>query len=78
MNPVVTKRLQQFRNHEHHKIRIEELMIMTGSFLIPLSHIDLSRNDRIRTCDILVPNQARYQLRYIPIGTGVFLSAALL
>ena len=25
------------------------------------------RNDRIRTCDILVPNQARYQLRYIPI-----------
>ena len=24
------------------------------------------RNDRIRTCDILVPNQARYQLRYIP------------
>ena len=26
----------------------------------------LNRDDRIRTCDILVPNQARYQLRYIP------------
>ena len=25
------------------------------------------RNDRIRTCDILLPKQARYQLRYIPI-----------
>ena len=25
-----------------------------------------SRNDRIWTCDILVPNQTRYQLRYIP------------
>ncbi len=24
------------------------------------------RNDRIRTCDILLPKQARYQLRYIP------------
>ena len=42
------------------------------------------RNDRIRTCDIVVPNHARYQLRYIPIlffyrlGGGVlsvFLSA---
>ena len=27
----------------------------------------IGRNDRIWTCDILVPNQARYQLRYIPI-----------
>ena len=25
------------------------------------------RNDRIWTCDILLPKQARYQLRYIPI-----------
>ena len=25
------------------------------------------RNDRIRTCDIVVPNHARYQLRYIPV-----------
>ncbi len=25
------------------------------------------RNDRIRTCDILLPKQARYHLRYIPI-----------
>ena len=24
------------------------------------------RNDRIRTCDILLPKQARYHLRYIP------------
>ena len=25
------------------------------------------RNDRIRTCDIVLPKHARYQLRYIPI-----------
>ena len=25
------------------------------------------RSDRIRTCGILVPNQARYQLRYTPL-----------
>ena len=25
-----------------------------------------SRGDRIRTCDPLVPNQVRYQLRYAP------------
>ena len=31
----------------------------------------LSRDDRVRTCDILVPNQARYQLRYIPIYWAV-------
>ena len=24
------------------------------------------RNDRIRTCDIVLPKHARYQLRYIP------------
>ena len=24
------------------------------------------RADRVRTCDLLVPNQARYQLRYGP------------
>ena len=27
---------------------------------------DSSRGDRIRTCDPLVPNQMRYQLRYTP------------
>ena len=27
---------------------------------------NFGRNDRIRTCDIVVPNHARYQLRYIP------------
>ena len=26
------------------------------------------RNDRIRTCDIVLPKHARYQLRYIPIS----------
>jgi hypothetical protein len=26
----------------------------------------ISRGDRIRTCDPLVPNQVRYQLRYAP------------
>ena len=26
-----------------------------------------SRGDRTLTCDILVPNQVRYQLRYAPI-----------
>lgn len=25
------------------------------------------RADKIRTCDLLVPNEARYQLRYSPI-----------
>ena len=25
-----------------------------------------SRSDRNRTCDLLVPNEARYQLRYTP------------
>ena len=27
----------------------------------------MGRGDRTRTCDILVPNQVRYQLRYAPI-----------
>ena len=30
-----------------------------------------SRGDRTRTCDSLVPNQERYQLRYAP---NVFIS----
>ena len=25
------------------------------------------RGDRIRTCDLMVPNHARYQLRYTPM-----------
>ena len=29
--------------------------------------IPLCRGDRTRTCDSLVPNQERYQLRYTPI-----------
>ncbi len=28
------------------------------------------RGDRIRTCDLVVPNDARYQLRYTPIWMG--------
>jgi hypothetical protein len=28
--------------------------------------LKISRGDRIRTCDPLVPNQVRYQLRYAP------------
>ena len=28
----------------------------------------LCRDDKIRTCDLNVPNVARYQLRYIPIA----------
>lgn len=35
------------------------------------------RGDRIRTCGILVPNQARYQLRYTPYRIGYPVSAAL-
>ena len=31
------------------------------------SRIFFGRNDRGRTCDILLPKQARYQLRYIPL-----------
>ena len=33
-----------------------------------------SRDDRTRTCDSLVPNQERYQLRYIPNSYLVNLS----
>ena len=33
------------------------------------------RNDRIRTCDIVVPNHARYQLRYIPKNIKLNLSS---
>ena len=41
------------------------------------------RGDRTRTCDILVPNQVRYQLRYapnyfylmIPCSTKIFFRA---
>ena len=32
-----------------------------------VSLVVFGRNDRIRTCDILLPKQARYQLRYIPM-----------
>ena len=28
--------------------------------------VNFSRGDKIRTCDPLVPNQVRYQLRYAP------------
>src|SRR5688500_16775805 len=28
------------------------------------------RGDRIRTCDLMVPNHARYQLRYAPLLSG--------
>ncbi len=31
------------------------------------NHSLLSRGDRTRTCDSLVPNQERYQLRYTPL-----------
>ena len=30
--------------------------------------MDFRRGDRTRTCDSLVPNQERYQLRYTPNG----------
>ena len=46
------------------------------AIVIPLRYRRLpefGRNDRIRTCDILVPHQVRYQLRHIPMGTGRFL-----
>ena len=32
----------------------------------------LCRDDKIRTCDLNVPNVARYQLRYIPIALDFF------
>ena len=34
--------------------------------IVSISWSFLGRNDRIWTCDILLPKQARYQLRYIP------------
>ena len=39
------------------------------SWLILIDSID-GRGDRIRTCDLVVPNDARYQLRYTPIWIG--------
>ena len=32
--------------------------------------MDFRRGDRTRTCDSLVPNQERYQLRYTPKNIG--------
>ena len=32
----------------------------------------MSRGDRTRTCDSLVPNQERYQLRYTSITHTIF------
>ena len=32
--------------------------------------MDFRRGDRTRTCDSLVPNQERYQLRYTPNSFG--------
>ena len=34
--------------------------------VLPLNYTRRYRGDRIRTCDPLVPNQMRYQLRYTP------------
>jgi hypothetical protein len=34
-------------------------------YVLYLSH-NIGRGDRIRTCDLMVPNHARYQLRYAP------------
>ena len=34
--------------------------------------LDLSRDDKIRTCDLNVPNVARYQLRYVSIPLHPF------
>ena len=33
--------------------------------------LNLCRGDRTRTCDSLVPNQERYQLRYTPLQSRV-------
>lgn len=29
------------------------------------------RGDKIRTCDLVVPNDARYQLRYTPLAYSI-------
>ena len=36
--------------------------------------MDFRRGDRTRTCDSLVPNQERYQLRYTPNSFGYVVS----
>ena len=38
-----------------------------NSLRISGEQLTLCRGDRTRTCDILVPNQERYQLRYTSI-----------
>ena len=38
---------------------------------------DFCRGDRTRTCDSLVPNQERYQLRYTPDRTDLDVNLVL-
>ena len=41
---------------------------MVLSALIRQLKPEFGRRDRIRTCDLLVPNETRYQLRYTRMG----------
>ena len=46
---------------------IEPLLLDLESNVLPLTLMACGRDDRARTCDLMLPKHVRYQLRYIPI-----------
>ena len=50
-------------NVKRSSLNIRKTKTKKGSFLLPFC-----RGDRTRTCDSLVPNQERYQLRYTSVA----------
>ena len=46
--------------------RIELALAAWKAVVLPLNHTCNGRENRIRTCDILVPNQALYQAELFP------------
>ena len=45
---------------------IEPLLSDLESDVLPLTLMACGRDDRARTCDLMLPKHVRYQLRYIP------------
>lgn len=55
-----------FLSSLYHAYRIRQKRLCKVSFTKPFP-----RNDRTWTCGLLTPSQARYHLRYIPIGKNI-------
>ena len=53
---------------------IEPLLLDLESNVLPLTLMACGRDDRARTCDLMLPKHVRYQLRYIPIERGALRS----